>query len=119
VFWPDREIAGLSRVVGLFSSVSVLYISVFVSKIKNTNGEMKLNVTAWPIALGSCVSQSLKGRSTSSSADVCLCRGQSHLHDTSNLNQPEVEVFMNELWVFFPFSLLAAIGAVTLVAARR
>lgn len=118
MFWPGREIAGLSRIVGLFSSVSMLYISVFVSKIKNTNGEMKLNITAWPRALGSSVSQWLKGSSASSSADVCLCRGQSHLHDMSNLNQAEIEEFMNEL-VFFPFSLLAALGAVILITVRR
>lgn len=55
MFCSGREIAGLSRIVGLFSSVSMLYISVFVSKIKNTNGEMKLNITAWPRALGSSV----------------------------------------------------------------
>lgn len=64
---------------------------------------MKLNIAAWPRALGSSVSQLLKGSSTSSSADVCLCRGQSHLHDTSNLNQAEIEEFMNELF-FFLFS---------------
>lgn len=100
MFWPGREIAGLSRIVGLFSSVSVLYVSVFVSKIKNTNGEMKLNVAAWPRALGSSVSQLLKGSATSSSADVCLCRGQSHLYDMSNLNQAEIEEFMNEHFLF-------------------
>lgn len=77
MFWPGREIAGLSRILGLFSSVSSLYILVFVSKIKNTNGEMKLNISAWLRAPGSSVSQSLKGSSTSSSTDVCLCRGQS------------------------------------------
>lgn len=103
MFWPGREIAGLSRIVGLFSSVSMLYISVFVSKIKNTNGEMKLNIAAWPRALGSSVSQLLKGSCTSSSADVCLRRGQSHLHDMPNLNQAEIREFMNELSFPPPF----------------
>lgn len=70
MFWPGREIAGFSRIEGLFSSVSMLYISVFVSKIENTNGEMKLNVAAWLRALGSSVSQLLTGSSTSSSANA-------------------------------------------------
>lgn len=109
MFWPGRRIAGLSRIVELFSSVSVLYISGFVSKIKNTNGEMKLNIAAWPRTLGSSVSQSLKGSSTSSRADVCLCRGQNHLHDTYNLNQAEVEEFMNErFFSFAPFPIGSA-----------
>lgn len=46
MFWPGREVAGLSGTVELFSSVSMLYVYVFVSKIKTTNGEMKLNIAA-------------------------------------------------------------------------
>lgn len=46
MFRPGREVAGLAGIVELFSSVSMLYIYVFVSKIKNTNGEMKLNIAA-------------------------------------------------------------------------
>lgn len=90
MFWPGREIAGLSRILELFSSVSLLYVSVFVSRIKNTNGETKLNISAWPRALGSSVSRSHEGSPTSSSTDVCLCGGWSHLRDTSNLNRAEI-----------------------------
>lgn len=57
---------------------------------------MKLNIAAWPRALGSSLSQSLK-EALLPVVQMFVCAGAAHVHDTSNLNQAETEEFMNEL----------------------
>lgn len=74
----------------------------FVSKIKNTNGEMKLNIAAWPRALGSSLSHSLK-EALLPVLQMFVCTGASHVHAMCNLNQAETEEFMNELYPPRPF----------------
>lgn len=56
---------------------------------------MKLNIAAWPRALGSSL-KSLK-EALLPVVQMFVCAGASHVHGMSNLNQAEIEEFMNEL----------------------
>lgn len=63
---------------------------------------MKLNIAAWPRALGSSLSQSLK-EALLPVVQMFVCAGASRVHAMCNLNQAETEEFMNELSPPRPF----------------
>lgn len=63
---------------------------------------MKLNIAAWQRALGSSLSQSVK-EAPLPVVQMFVCAGASCVHDMSNLNQAEIEEFMDELSSPHPF----------------